>query len=416
MSIEDIRLGRGRVAIESGRSAFAISQVGSPSNFLDFPYVEGSQAPTRSWDHLDPQSTEGYLDAQELMVLGKRACSLGLTLHLSGSGTALDGNVAPLNSTNWWMARFLQTIMGGLQTEFPPSAVTQVQAGSTTTVVNVTAGHGFRFIPGRAIGVIVNGRYELREVLSRSTDAISLKVALSAAPTTGTTAIASYTFFLTEDPQNTLQIWMEGYEQSDKFVYLGLQGPIGLNITTAALAQMTVQLSGADWQQTAPATFVAGTLSNYNPVPVVDSEFIVAEVGNTTRNVVACQNQQWSPGINYIPITTPAGVQTMLGWRRGRSVAMTGSFQPYFDSSVNPDWYFDDVIRARLAMFQQIGSSASEGGLVLLSSPTVQIETPQRADNGNLSALSVNWRARHDEALAGTSELLRSAFRIHLFR
>lgn len=418
MSIEDIRLGRLRVAVESTRANFGISQAGTPANFVDMPFAEGSIQVTKNQDQLAPNSTQGFLDSYERSVLGKKALTLSLTTHLGGTGTALDGINAPLTSTTWWLARLLETIMGGLNTPSTPGAATQVQAGSTATVINVTTGHGARFTAGGAIACIVNGRYEAREVLSVATNAVSVKVAFSGVPATSSQVLAAQTFHLTEDPVNSLQFILEGRESADRWVLTGCQGGIGINVSTGELAQLSLNLNGADWQQLAPTAFTPGTLTNYNPTAVVDSEFIVGTIGSTTRNVVNCQAQTWTPGITYTPITTPGiGVNTLIGFRRTRARAVTGSFQPYFDAASPPDWYAQQNTRANLALFQQIGSSLTGSGIVLLSAPTVQLTSPpQRADNGGLSALNVTWEARNDEALAGASELQRSALRIHVFR
>ena len=416
MSIEDIRLGRLRVAVETTRAAFAVSQAASPSNFVDMPYVEGTVQPTKTWDNLAPNSTQGYLDAYERDVLGKKSAALSLTTHLNKTGIELNGTVAPLTASTWWFARLLQTIMGGLSTSSSPGVNTQVQAASTATVINVTVGHGVRFTAGGAIACIVNGRYECREVLSVATNAVSVKVAFSGVPATNSQVLGAYTFHLTEDPVDSLQFILEGRETSDKWLLAGMQGGIGFNVSTGELAQMTMTLAGALWEQLTPGAFTPGTLANYNPVAVVDSEFIVGTVGSTTRNVVNCQAQTWTPGITYTPITTPAGVNTMIGMRRTRARAVSGSFQPYLDAAVLPDWYTSNSSRANLALFQQVGSALTGGGMVLLSAPTVQITTPQRADNGGLSGLAVNWAARNDEATAGTTELQRSALRVHVFR
>ncbi len=105
-------------------------------------------------------------------------------------------------------------------------------------------------------------------------------------------------------------------------------------------------------------------------------------------------------------------VARMVRVRNNRLIQ--GSFNPYFDSS-GLDWYALAAANTDLAMFKQIGSATTEGG-ILLAAPTVQIQTPQRAQNGNLDALSLTWKGRHDVAgAAPTTDLERSAFRIHLF-
>lgn len=416
MSIEDIKIGRLRVAVEDTRANFGISKAASPGDFVDMPFVEGTVQPQRNQDALAPNTTQGYLDSYERDVHGKKSTTLALTTHLSGTGEDLDGVNVPKSATNWWMARLLQTVMGGFHTPAnkSPAAATEVVT-ATATSVTVTSTHGTRFSPGGAIACLIGGRYEAREILSVVGDVVNVKVAFSTAPSAESPVLGAYTFYLAEDPDDSLQFILEGAEQSDRFLFTGMQGGIGINVNTGELAQLTMSLTGANWEQLDAATFVPGTPANYNPVAIVDSEFIVATVGSTTRNVVDCQAQTYTPALTYVPITSPSGVQTLKGFRRTRARAITGSFQPYFDSSALPDYFASHESRSSLALFQQLGSS-SEGGMALISVPTVQIAAPQRADNGGLSGLAVNWQARHDEALAGSNELQRSAFRIHLFR
>lgn len=419
MTYEASAIQRLRVALETGRANYAVDQTASPANFLDVQFTEGSVNATRGLDHLDPQSTQQYLDQYDKKVLGKTSASLSFTSNLSGTGTALNGVVTPETATTWWTARLLQTMMGGLSAPTPRGAPTLVVGGSTTTVLQITPNHGLDIDRGGAVGFVVNGRYELREILSATANTVTLKVALSAVPDTGSQVLHAYTFYMTEQPLNALQFIHEGRETSDRFAYLGMQGSFSLDVTTAALARMTVNLSGANWSQLTPASLSAGTVAMYNPVAVIDSEFIVQAVGTSTLNKVDCQNQTWTPGINYAPITSPDGVgnSAMLGFVRTRGRAISGSFQPYFNGSALPDWYTSDSARSNLALFQQIGSSLTGGGLMLLSAPTVQITTPQAADNGGISGLTVQWEGRHDSALASTaSEIYRSAFRIHMFR
>ena len=420
MTYEASAIQRLRVALETGRANYAVDQTASPANFLDVQFTEGSVNATRGLDHLDPQSTQQYLDQYDKKVLGKTSASLSFTSNLSGTGTALTGNVAPESTTTWWTARLLETMMGGFNVATVAGASTLVvAAGSTVTTINITAGHGAKFDKGGAVGFVVNGRYELREILSAAVNSVTLKVALSAIPADGSQVLHAYTFYMTEQPLNALQFIHEGRETSNRFAYFGMQGSFSLDVTTAALARMTLNLSGANWSQLTPASLSGGTVAMYNPVAVIDSEFIVQAVGTSTLNKVDCQNQTWTPGINYSPITTPDGVgnSTLLGWVRNRGRAISGSFQPYFNQSALPDWYTSDSSRTNLAMFQQIGGSLTSGGLILLSAPTVQIMTPQAADNGGISGLTVQWEGRQDAAVSSpTTDLHRSAFRIHMFR
>lgn len=414
MSIEDARLGRLRVYIEPNGS-YAVDNTSNLSgDFVDVPYVEGSAQTNNGLSWLDPQTTKQYLDSYDEKIAGPKSCTLSFDALLSPPTTSLTGNGAPITESTWWLARLLKTIMGSLTAPATSGATTEVQSGTTSTVVNVTTGHGVRFSKGTGIGCVVNGRYEYREVLSVSTDAVSVKVAFSGTPTTSSTVRASYTFALTENPDASLQLVLEGAEAYNRFAFLGLQGGFSLDVTTGQLPKISFALTGASWMKLSNAALAAASITNFKPSASFNSEFIAATVGSTTRTVVHAQGETWTPGITYEPVSSSSGVETIARMRRVRNRAVSGQFNPYFDSS-GLDWHALAAARTKLAMFKQIGSSTSEGG-VLLSAPTVQILTPQRAQNGNLDALQVQWEGRHDEAVASpTTDFHRSAFRIHLF-
>lgn len=416
MSYEDARLGRTRIYVEPDGSYAVDDSANVASNSIDFPTIEGSIQATRGDTWLDPGTMQQYKDQYEEEVLGPKSCTLSFDTILSPPDTSLTGNGAPITETTWWTARLLKTIMGALTAPSTSAATTLVVVGSTTTtVVNVTTGHGVRFPKGTAIGCVVNGKYEYREVLSRSTDLISVKVAFSAIPTAGTTIRASYTFSMTENPLTSLQVVHEGAEPYNRFCYRGLQGGFSLDVSSGQLPKMSFSLTGAIWAKLTNSALAAATITNLKPSASFNNEFIVATVGSTTRTVVHAVNETWTPGITYEPVRSAAGTETVVRMTRVRNNrVIQGSFNPYFDSS-GLDWYALAAANTDLAMFKQIGSATTEGG-ILLAAPTVQIQTPQRAQNGNLDALSVSWKGRHDAAgAAPTTDLERSAFRIHLF-
>lgn len=417
MSYEDSRLGRLRCAIETGASAFAVDQTATPSNFIDIPFREGTVSAEKPIEMQDPSTTQGYKDQYDKKLIGRMSTTLSFDVNIGGTGVALDGIVAPKTSADWYLARLLETMMGGLQSETAPGVATTVQAASTTTMINVTAGHGTsRFAPGKAIACQVAGRYECREILSSTANSVTVKNAFSAIPLPGTPCLGSYTFFLAESPANTLQFIHEGREQSDRYAYLGLQGGFSISLEPGGVPYITPSLAGAWWRSLTPAAFTQPVITNYNPLVVVDSEMLVQSVGVSTRNVVHAVSPTWTPGIEYTNPTSTAGVQTLLPPVRMHARALTVSFQPYHDSAAPLDWYALRDARTDVSVFQQLGSALTGSGVVLLSAPTCQIVDVQRADNSNVMGMSVSLEARHDSTLGGSSELLRSAFRIHVFR
>lgn len=418
MTIENWALGRARVAVESGRANFAVDQTASPSNFIDVPAVQGTIQVGTQQAHLTPDIVQQFRNAHVKHVLGARSATLALTLNAHSTGTAYTGNNAFATAANYALRRILGAVMGVADNGTTQASATTVQAGSTASVVNVTSGHGNTLgAPGRVIGVVINGRVEAREILSVTANSVTVKQQFSAAPSTGAAVYWGITFALAEDPVDTLQWILEGYETSDRFAVFGSQGGMSIELSLGELPRIALNLAAASWAKLSTASLASASYANHLGISaVVDSEFIVGTgtiTATQTRNVVPWTQSTWTPAFGYTPIRSPAGVQTMLGFRGDRSRGVTGQFTTYLDGSAL-DWWSQDASRADLSMWQQIGSTA--GSIVCLSAPTVQITTtPVRADAGGLTGVTVGWEGRNDEAIASpSSDRERSAFRIHV--
>lgn len=416
MSVELSSLGRLRVALETGVSAYGVDQSASPSNFIDVPIVEGSLAVTRTEDLLDPQTMQLALDNFSLSVRGVRSCSVNFSSVLASTGSAYTGAASPALATtdDWALHRLFTTIMGGVLAPGVPNASTAVVAGSTTTVINVTTGHGVHFTQGSVIGCIVNGRVEAREILTKLSDAITVKVAFSGIPATGSQIYYGHTFYLTENPLNSLQFMHDGMEDYDKHVYGGLQGGFTLDLATGQLPKVNFALNGAYWAKLANATIAAGTIANHSPAAHMDTEFLVGTVGSSTRNVVHVSSETWTPNIQYIDIKSKAGVGTVLRKRRGRGRVIAGKFTMLEDST-QFDFAAAAAAKTELAMFSQLGSVA--GNIVLLSAPNCQVKVPQKTDNNGAAGLEVEWMGRNDNTAVASGYAglyTTSAFKIHM--
>ena len=418
MSIENWTLGRARVAVEAGRAAYGIDQTGTPANFIDVPAVQGSIQLSTQIAHLPPDIVQQYRHAHVKHVLGPRSATLGLTINAHSTGVPYTGNNAFATAANYALRRVLGAVMGVADNGTTQASATAVTAGSTANVVNVTAGHGNTLgAPGRVIGVVINGRVEAREILSVTANSVTVKIAFSAAPTTGAAVYWGITFALAEDPVDALQWILEGYESSDRFAVFGSQGGMSIELALGELPRLSLSLTAASWAKLAPAALAPAAYANHlGLTAVVDSEFLVgtgAITATQTRNVIPWTQSTWTPAFGFAPIRSPAGLQTMLGFRGNRSRGVTGQFTTYLDGA-SLDWWAQDTSRADLAMWQQIGSTA--GSIVCLSAPTVQVTTtPSRADAGGLTGVTVGWEGRNDEAIASpANDRERSAFRVHV--
>ena len=420
MTVQVSALGRTRIAAEA---AFAVDESGTPANFLDLPIVENSGTFVPLIEHLEPELQQQYLHSytNSKMVLAKKSSTLALTTYLAGTGAPQDGNNAW--STTWALGRMLAALMGAAYQGTPQAAATAVTAGSTTTSVNVTAGHGSTLgAPGGAYAVRIQatGLYEAREILSVTANAVVPKVAHSAAPVTGEPIIWATTFGLTNNLAgflSTLQFLIEGAESGDEYVGLGMQGTMSIDITQGQIAKLSTQLTGASWVRSS-ASLAAATITDFSPIAHMTSELILGTgtiTASQTRNVVSHSSSTWTPGLANLPVTSPEGPASsgIIGWKRARGRAITGQVQVYDDTATN--WITADANRTDLALFQQVGMTTS--GIVLLSAPTIQLSVvPPRTPANDLYGFLVSWAGRNDEAIAAPStDVQRSAFRVHIF-
>jgi len=420
MTVQVSALGRTRIAAEA---AFAVDESGTPANFLDLPIVENSGTFVPLTDHLEPELQQQYLHSftNSKMVLAKKSSTLALQTYLAGTGAPQDGNNAW--STTWALGRLLSVLMGAVQQGTPQAAATTVQAGSTTSSVNVTAGHGNTLgSPGGAYAVRIQstGLYEAREILSCTANAVVPKVAHSSAPVAGEPIIWATTFGLTNNQAgllSTLQFIIEGAESGDEYVGLGMQGTLAIDITQGQIAKLSANLTGASWVRSA-ASLAASTITDFSPIAHMTSELILGTgtiTSTQTRNLVSHSSSTWTPGLANLPVTSPEGPASsgIIGWKRARGRAITGQVQVYDDAATN--WITADTNRTDLSLFQQIGMTTS--GIVLLSAPTVQLSVvPPRTPANDLYGFLVSWAGRNDEAISSPStDVQRSAFRIHIF-
>lgn len=422
MTTQISKIGRLRLAIEA---VFNTSESGTPSNFLDLPVVEGSAQFVGLQDHLEPEVMQQFVHAftDSKMVLGKKSSTLAATTYLAGTGAACNGLASPgfLTGTTWSLYRLLSTLMGGVyQGTTALNALTLTTATPTTTNVPITTNHGTNFaLAGGAYAVVLpSGIIEAREILSFTASSVVPKIAHSTAPGVGAQVYWPSTFHCDEGISGnlpTLQWLTEGVEAGDEYVTLGTQGTFAIDIASGAIAKMPLTLTGASWLRTSTLTLAAPTsIPGFAPIVHMGSELLVGTVGSTTRTVVPHASSTWTPGLAVVPITSPEGLQSSntIGWKRGRSRAISGSFVAYGDDAMN--WLSADAARSDLCIHQQIGMTTA--GIVLLTAPTVQLSAvPPRTDASDLYGLTVSWAGRNDASISVATPIGRSAFRVHVF-
>lgn len=408
---------RMRIYAEPGGS-FAVDHTGTLGDFLDCPFVEGSVQlqllePTES-----PGFAQQYIDAYPIEVHMPKRARLSFEIPLTGLGLASGtrGESA--------LSRLLFVAMGG-QTL---GSSTTVASTSTTTVVNFTSASLFE--PGDAVAFATGagGKLEMREILSKATNAVTLKHALSNAPANGSTIYAAAANFLGTSLNPSLQVIYEGLEQDDRWLLLGGQiaSPPKFTLANGQIPRVGFEFEFAQWfyangtntvANLTSSALAAATYVYNNPVVIKDSEFRITTVGtqSISNTLIDASSYEFTPALAYTPHLAPGGTNNIIQWIRTRTVpVITGSFTyPYEDQT----FWTVKAADTRKAMFFQIGTSptASTGGGVLISAPTIQITDVQRVDIDGVAGQQVSWKGTVDGATSGSNDYEKSAFRIHQF-
>lgn len=396
---------------EEPDGSYQVDHSGTPADFLPFPYKEGTLEAKGGRAVFDPMTGKMRLDGHSKKVLGPKANTVNVATMLHSHGLDLDGDVAPPTTSTWALLRMMKAIMGGTAATTNPGAQTTVQAGSTSTSIVLTTGHGARFQRGMPIAcetVSGSSLLEVGEVLSVATDTVALKYALSAAPVTGTAVRGGVCTYPTERPLTSLQVLVEGREGSDGGSYRGLQGNFSLQLPVGGEGTIGFALAGAGWDRLASAVTIP-SYAIFNPFALSPLKVVAPTLGSTTRVELEVSAITIEPQFQYAPQKSGKATETIARMiRQAVRPLCRGNFVVPLEDDT---WFNAWRDRENRALFVQCGALA--GGVFFVSLPTIQITDVARTtlENG-VAGQQVTFEARHDEESgAGTSELGYAAMR-----
>ncbi len=305
MTAELAVLQRLRVTEEAFGSYAVDDSANVGTNGIDVPFVEGSIKASGDQELFSPKIGSALLEYNDVKLPGRTTASLQLAMPLHSHGVALDGVNAIPTTANWALLRILKAIFGATSSTTNGGART-VQAGTTTSVLTVTAGRGSDFKQGDAVGVRVTGgaagTIETREVLSVTANTITVVEQFSALPVTGGTVYGCVTVYTIDDPQTSLQFVLEGVESDDRRCFRGMQGtpkfelPVGNEVP-----KLTLDLKGSNWARLSSGSVSPASFANLGLFVPVFNELHYTTVSGTTvaRSAVDQSQQSWEPGIAY---------------------------------------------------------------------------------------------------------------------
>lgn len=222
------------------------SPVGTPGTYTRLTHVKGSFDDGSTIEQLDPMdaSTEpfdrittidGFSRAAPTWKMKAKAPGTQLDATATGDALTLAGNCPNLLP--------LYYVMGGLQTA--AGSLVAASPSPTATGFSVTATQGDRLLPGQIIFVEYGGTLHATVVATRSTDAITLAIALPGAPSTGAKVINS--LMLYADPANTssFAVRQTNVHLNNMYAFTKCTGDFELGYTRGQLIELTMKARAA---------------------------------------------------------------------------------------------------------------------------------------------------------------------------
>lgn len=414
MTIEIANVQRMRVWTES---SIATDGTGTLANYTDVPFIEGSAQATLDTEVLDPQLAYQHQDQISTRITGLKRCTLSFSMNLAPTGTAGASGVAAVQGA---LGEILKAVMGGetLSTGDDVAA----SPSPTTTSFTVADASGNSIKAGQVVGLNsgASSAYEMRTVEEVSTNAVTLKYAVTNAPSSTDDVYGTATYYLTQVSQAaTLQFILEGLENQDRWLLQGMQlQSMTIETPLGQLPRIQFQFQGVTYTHGADCStdLTASSLgtATYSNVDVIHTtgEFHWQTVGTTTINKLNVSSITFTPSLSYAMVTAPHATQIVSSWKRTRSapVMQVEFMLPYEDQT-----HFTARDNKTLKMAAlQIGNVA--GSSVLIEVPTMQIINVQKSAADQISSQTVTAIAKLDsDTTEGTAtDQGQSAFRIAL--
>jgi len=405
-------------------SSFCNDHSGSMASFFEVPFIEGSLQLELSRPAETPGHAQQRIGGYPAGVLMPKSAKLSFECNLETFTTKATSTVA---ATSHWLAEMLEAALGGSHL----MTGTAITTGATTTVLPVSVATTIR--PGAAVGCNTGtgSALEIREVKSKSGSNITLKLATSNAASNSATVLGSTTVFahtrMTGADSISMQFAVEGQNIEDRWLLRGgALESLSFTFAPGAIPKCAFTWKFARWDQADGSSTsgdltgpVIGEASYANHVTVVqmDSEFRSQTVGTSTLSgtLLEASSIEFTPNIVWAPVTTSSGTNTVYQWVRTHvAPVITGSVTlPYEDSQA---WFTAHSSKTSKAMWLQIGSSTTDGGILVSAPRTFLTNPPQRVDVNGIMGQRFQFASRLDSDTTAESSfeaLAESPFRIH---
>ena len=366
---------------------------------------------------LDNNTVAQRVDDKLIQVVSgtQKRCNATFSSYLMGTGTSAGKGTLSITSS---LGDFLKAIMGGEHRTTGSGVQTANTAGEF--VVNGQAND--LLYPGTIIGIqnTTTNFVETSQVAAynTTTNALTCSHNFGFTPASGSTVYGASTYYLTQNPATSMQLYVQGAETDDTWVLCGLQGGFGLKTELGQLPTIDFKLeNGATWFT--GSTDDLSVASYVNSVPPVFTDGFVSffpldgTYPEAQSTLTALTSIEITPAIAYTDVMSPGGVGNILRKRRNRAVpVVTGKFTIAFEDKS----YYTARDNATLyGLKVQIGNFP--GNTVVISMPRVQITNVQRVGAGDIAGQEISFACYENSlvtAASGQTDLARSAMVIGL--
>ena len=371
-----------------------------------------------SFRAIDPQVTPGQLMHDELenkaritqgieQVLGRKSegSRLSFGLYLRGDGDALTSGASPSDDA-------LQSLLGDCMGGSRSGDGTTIASTSTTTVLECT--HTSGLAAGGACLVEDAGGSGINQIgliESISGTSVTLKNALSNAPSTGKVVWGAYTSYVDPSATDTWQFRALGDAAADIWLLLGVIGGFGLAnlLQINELARINFDLFCTSWEKDV-ATLDSGTFDGGDMLETSEAmEIHYQNHGTTTRNLISVSALEVNPGIVWTPLNARGNADVQHVDR----IRMT-QCTPTVNFTADPSSAFWTIHSARTAKYLAIMFGRTAGQSWCLELPNIKtMQAPARGSHAEQIATQCGFRCFEDDAGDADSALTRSPLRLH---
>lgn len=393
-------------------TTFATDQV---ETWRDQRVVEGSIALDLKEAHIPNLAQVQQLHAHNPMVMGSQfGSTFPMDLYMEGLPTALD-TAAAYSAPQNHMLEVLAAAFGGVR---GGAGSTVLGAGATTTSIPVQVGHGARYAKGGA--AIIGG--ECAPIEDISGDTLTLKRALSAAPAAATPVYNTVTLYFDASTFGTsgysLVCRLLGELAGDQWIARGCVPKFTVGGSWDELLVAKVAMTATTWEKTSGHSLATASHSGAGGLPIGAGYIYYGDLGVATRNAPDFDGWTIDPGINFAPLRSLDGIETVSRYRQLRQTANATLRVPAYVEQ--DEYYEDDASRQLKYMMIQFGTGPRVGsagtGVVAFEFPTCEITaTPKRDASGEFLHTEVNLRALLDQDVATpTTALHYSPVKVHV--